>query len=100
MAVLSAPLARAQNEAYVPALGDTMSTIQDRHIKLWFAGKLQNWALANYELRHIKSGLEQAATIYRGIPVEHVAVTVEPIQAIDAAIEARTVRASPRASMR
>ena len=48
-----APLAMAQNEPYVPALADIMSAAQWGHIKLWFAGKLQNWELARYELRQI-----------------------------------------------
>ena len=87
--IVCAPLAMAQNEAYVPALADIMTAVQWRHIKLWFAGKLQNWDLANYELRQIKVSLEDAANLYRGIPVEYVAATVEPIQTIGAAIEAK-----------
>ena len=55
VAIVWAPLAVAQSEAYVPALGDIMSATQLRHIKLWFAGKLQNWDLASYELRQIRS---------------------------------------------
>lgn len=84
-----APLAMAQNEPYVPALADIMSAAQWRHIKLWFAGKLQNWELARYELRQITARLEEAATLYHGIPVDYVGATVAPIQAISAAIEAK-----------
>jgi hypothetical protein len=86
--IVCAPLAMAQNE-YVPALADIMTAVQWRHIKLWFAGKRQNWELANYELRQIKVSLEDAANLYRGIPVEYVGATVEPIQTIAAAIEAK-----------
>jgi hypothetical protein len=85
--IACASLAIAQNEAYVPALGDIMNSAQWRHIKLWFAGKLQNWDLARYELRQIKASLEDAVVFYRGIPVELVDATVDPIRAIDAAIE-------------
>jgi hypothetical protein len=84
-----ASIATAQGEAYVPALADIMSAVQWRHIKLWFAGKRQNWDLASYELRQIKTSLEDAANLYRGIPVEDVGATVEPIQTITAAIEAK-----------
>jgi hypothetical protein len=82
-----ASLAVAQE--YVPALGDVMTAVQWRHIKLWFAGKLENWELARYALRQIRAGLEQAVTFYRAIPVELVAATVDPINAIDAAIDAK-----------
>ncbi len=84
-----APLALAQSDPYVPALGDIMSAAQWRHIKLWFAGKHQNWELASYELLQIRAGLEQAATLYHGIPVDYVGATVAPIQAMGAAIEAK-----------
>jgi hypothetical protein len=82
------PLAVAQ-DSYVPALGDIMTTVQWRHIKLWFAGKRQNWDLASYELRRIRASLEEAVVFYRGVPVELVAATVDPIRGIDAAIKAK-----------
>ena len=87
--IWSAPASLAQGEAYVPGLGDIMTTIQMRHIKLWFAGKLENWDLADYELSQIRQSLEDAATLYSGIPVEYVGATVDPIKAIDAAIKAK-----------
>jgi hypothetical protein len=89
IAIAAAPLARAEDEAYVPALGDIMSAIQWRHIKLWFAGKLGNWELATYELTQIRASLENAASLYHGIPVTYVIATGDPIQAIGAAIEAK-----------
>lgn len=89
IALLSAPPAFAQNEPYVPALGDIMGASQLRHIKLWFAGKLQNWELAGYELRQIRSSLEDAANLYHGIPVAYVGATADPIQALGAAIKAK-----------
>ena len=46
MASSLTPLAMAQSgmnlpptEQYVPRLGDIMNAIQQRHMKLWFAGK-------------------------------------------------------------
>jgi len=83
------PLALAQGETYMPALGDIMSTIQARHIKLWFAGRLKNWDLASYELEQIRQGLENAATLYSGIPAEYVGATVDPIEEIGAAVKAK-----------
>jgi hypothetical protein len=87
--LFSAPLALAQAEGYVPGLGDIMTTIQMRHIKVWFAGKSKNWDLATYELERIRQSLEDAATLYTGIPAEYVGATVDPIKAIDAAIKAK-----------
>ena len=66
-----------------------MGKIQLRHIKLWFAGKTGNWELATYEVEEIKASLESAADLYRGIPVELVTNTADPIRAIREAIEAK-----------
>jgi hypothetical protein len=87
--LILAPLAAAQQELYRPPLGDIMGKIQLRHIKLWFAGKAGSWELANYEVDEIRASLESAAELYRGIPVELVTNTADPIQAIREAIEAK-----------
>ena len=43
----------------VPAtLSDLMTRLQLQHAKLWFAGKLSNWGLANYEIQQIEANLE------------------------------------------
>ena len=39
-------------------LSDLMSRLQLQHAKLWFAGKLSNWGLANYEIQQIAANLE------------------------------------------
>lgn len=88
-AIFWAPIAVAQRDGYVPALGDIMNSVQMRHIKLWFAGKLENWELARYELERIRVGLEDAATLYHGIPADYVGATVDPIIAINNAIKAK-----------
>jgi hypothetical protein len=87
--LFSAPLALAQAEGYVPGLGDIMTMIQMRHIKLWFAGRLKNWDLADYELSQVRQSLEDAATLYTGIPPDYVGATVDPIKEMRAAIEAK-----------
>jgi hypothetical protein len=89
ISLILAPLAVAQQDTYRPPLGDIMGKIQLRHIKLWFAGKLANWELATYELDEIRASLEKAADLYRGIPVELVLNTADPIVAITKAIEAK-----------
>ena len=77
------------NEQYVPRLGDIMNAVQTRHIKLWFAGKAQNWELAAYELRQLKAGLLEAAVLYQGIPVSNVTTMTKPVQSISDAIDAK-----------
>jgi hypothetical protein len=87
--VIGGPLAVAAQENYVPSLGDIMGNIQFRHIKLWFAGKRGNWELAAFELEGIRTGLEQAATLYQGIPETYVGATEDPYKTINAAIRAK-----------
>lgn len=44
--------------SYSPGLGEFMSSIQMHHAKLWFAGKNNNWALADFELGEINETLD------------------------------------------
>jgi hypothetical protein len=43
---------------YKPGFGEFMTYIQIHHAKLWFAGKNQNWELANFELDEIVETIE------------------------------------------
>jgi len=79
----------APGEPYVPRLGDIMSTIQSRHIKLWFAGKAANWQLADFELRQLKAALAEAASLYSGIPVSDVTMMTVPLGSVEDAIVAK-----------
>jgi hypothetical protein len=45
------------DNAYKPGLGEFMSQIQVHHAKLWFAGKNQNWELADFEIGEIEEAL-------------------------------------------
>jgi len=45
------------NNSYKPGLGEFMSQIQVHHAKLWFAGKDENWDLANFEVGEIQEAL-------------------------------------------
>ncbi len=86
--LISASVAPAQQRINVPKLADLMVSIQLRHIKLWFAGKNENWALADYEIAQIKGSLEDAADLYLDIPVQFVTDTASPVKAIQDAIAA------------
>ena len=76
----------ANGNEYVPRLGDIMNTAQARHQKLWFAGKAQNWPLANFELGQIKASLTEAAVLYSDLPVNNVATLEGPLQSVSDAI--------------
>ncbi len=89
--IVSAPIAVAKALDYVPALADIMTGAQFRHMKLWFAGKEKNWDLARYELRQVTQSLDDAVSLYRGIPVEFVSATTDPLIAIGDAIKAKNV---------
>jgi hypothetical protein len=92
LAIAQSGISMPTTEQYVPRLGDIMSAVQSRHIKLWFAGKAGNWELAAYELRQLEAGLMEAATLYTGIPATNVTTMTKPAQSIADAIEAKDSR--------
>ena len=49
---------------YLLRLSDIMIATQLRHFKLWYAGQVKNWELANYELAQISAGLKDAARLF------------------------------------
>jgi len=77
-------------ETYVPGLGDIMQAIQWRHIKLSYAGKLGNWALAGYELGQMLESLSNAAQLYQNIPIEKIQMVDQPLIALSDAIKAKS----------
>ena len=89
--VQSGPVLSA-DEPYVPRLGDIMNAVQSRHLKLYFAGKAQNWPLAGYELRQLKASLAEAANLYSGIPVSTVTTMANSVELVEDAIGAKDGR--------
>src|SRR5271170_581638 len=45
------------DDTYKPGFGEFMSSIQVHHAKLWFAGKNENWKLADFEIKEIQESL-------------------------------------------
>ncbi|HEV9038676.1 MAG TPA: hypothetical protein VGQ51_18695 [Puia sp.] len=43
---------------YTPGLGEFMSGIQVHHEKLWFAGKTENWKLADFEIGEMQEAID------------------------------------------
>lgn len=74
------------NQGYLPRLADIMAVIQLRHAKLYFAGKSRNWALADYALGQIHTSLQDAATLYPGIPVTNMSIVADPIRRLSEVI--------------
>ena len=55
---------RRRQPAYTPRLNDIMVVTQLGHFKLWYAGAVQNWPLANYELEQIRASIILARTLF------------------------------------
>ena len=76
-------------EAYLPHLGDLMNTMQARHLKLWFAGRSNNWPLAAYEVDLMMENFRDIAILYPNVPVADVEMLIGPTKDIGEAIKAR-----------
>ena len=51
-------------QVYTPRLNSIMLLTQLGHFKLWYAGAVQNWPLANYELEQIRASIRLAKTLF------------------------------------
>jgi hypothetical protein len=81
-------------DRYAPGLGEIMSFQQMRHSKLWFAGRVRNWALAGYELDELKEGFDDVvkyAPTHDGVELKPAveAITQREIADLDKAIKAQ-----------
>lgn len=57
-------------EPPAPHLSEIMTLQQLRHIKLWFAGSVGNWPLADYEVGELQDGFEDVHNLLGGDIVE------------------------------
>ena len=74
-------------EANDANIGDIMASQQERHLKLWFAGRAGNWPLADYEIGKLKDGFDDIDKLMGG---ETVGKAVgAPIAALEKAIESK-----------
>ena len=58
----------SQRRPYIPSLAVVMQLIQLSHFKLWLAGNLRNWRLAEYELVQMKTTLQDARSLFPSDP--------------------------------
>jgi hypothetical protein len=59
----------SQQQTYTPSLAFVMGLIQLSHFKLWLAGNLRNWPLAEYELSRMRAGLLDCRVLFPNVPV-------------------------------
>jgi cytochrome c2 len=94
LVTLSVSSARAPADVSA-ALSDLMIRLQLRHAKLWFAGKLSNWGLANYEARQIDGNLETTGKLLTD-PLR-TSRAKEQLQAVRQAVQSKDVPAFTKA---
>jgi hypothetical protein len=76
-------------ESHTPSLGDLMAAIQLRHSKLWYAGNLKNWPLADFELQQLDAAIKQATRTYPNTPASDLATTQKLTDLIGESIKAK-----------
>src|SRR5664279_2565415 len=91
----------AKINRYLPHLANLMNeAMQVHHIKLWFAGHAENWALAGYEVKKTKETIEQiketivdiqtASPLWQRLPVMETLRTLDTnLSAVDQAVTAK-----------
>jgi hypothetical protein len=68
-------------------VGDVMAFQQERHFKLWFAGRAGNWPLADYELGKLKDAFDDIDKLLGGETVGR--AVGGPIAALGKAIDGK-----------
>lgn len=81
----------AGEPAFTLRLNDLMVATQLRHFKIWYAGLVQNWQLANYELGQIRSAIEDTKRFYSNKGDSKISMMSEPTDELDAAIKAKDI---------
>ena len=77
-------------ERFVPRLNDMMVATQLRHFKLWYAGVVKNWPLANYELIQIREAITDTERLYANKGGSRMSATMmPPTDDVEEAIKAR-----------
>jgi len=91
----------AKINRYLPHLANLMNeAMQVHHIKLWFAGHAENWALAGYEVKKTKETIDQiketivdiqtASPLWQRLPVMETLKTLDSnLNAVEQAVTAK-----------
>ena len=59
----------SQQQTYTPSLAVVMGLIQVSHFKLWLAGNLRNWPLAEYQLSQMRAALHDCRVLFPDVAV-------------------------------
>src|SRR5260370_7048662 len=57
----------SQQQTYTPSLAVVMGLIQVSHFKLWLAGNLRNWPLAEYQLSLMRASLHDCRVLFPNV---------------------------------
>jgi hypothetical protein len=77
---------------YSPGVGDFMSSIQMHHAKLWFAGKNENWDLANFEIEEIQESLDDIQQYCADSPsIKPLPMLFPPLDSVKRAISEKNI---------
>lgn len=86
---LTAQLAKT----YKPGLGEFMMGIQVHHAKIWYAGKNQNWDLADFEVGEIKETLDDVKKYCTDRPeVKSLPILYPALDSVSNAIKAKNLK--------
>ena len=76
-------------EDYAPPLNLLMVATQLSHFKLWYAGVVKNWPLANYELTQIRTGIDRARHLYPNKAQSNMTMMAPEVDEVANAIKAK-----------
>jgi cytochrome c556 len=78
-----------EQQAYTPRLNSLMMLTQLGHFKLWYAGAVQNWPLAAYELAQIRANIVDAKRLYPNNSQSNMTMMTPAADDLDDAIKAK-----------
>jgi cytochrome c553 len=84
-------------QVYTPRLNNIMILTQLGHFKLWYAGAVQNWPLANYELEQIRASIRLAKTLFPDSDKSNMDTMRPAAEDLDKAINAKDAASFTRA---
>jgi hypothetical protein len=80
-------------QTYRPGLGEFMMGIQVHHAKIWFAGKNQNWNLADFEVGEIRETLEDVKKYCTDRPeIKSLPIIYPALDSMSNAIKAKSLK--------
>jgi hypothetical protein len=80
------------SRAYSPGVGEFMSSIQMHHAKLWFAGKNENWELADFEMEEIRESLDDIQQYCADSPsIKPLPMIFSPLDSVKRAISEKNI---------